>query len=384
MPRPVESAGEADARGAVSIQWIPGSDAAAAERTWTSLESQLGPTRIACSWLWTGTWLEYYGDVVPHRFAVGEADGAPCGIALVTRGVERRRGPFRLRSVHLGTAGEPPDESVYVEYNAILVHRDHLTAFAAALVGELAHDATWDELNLDGFAPQDAQPFLAAEPRLDARVEVCPITDLRRADEVGGDVMRTLPSATRKKLRRSLKSLGDVQAEWADTPAQALEVFEELVSLHQARWNRVGQPGVFASPRFAGFHRALVPRLASAGRVVLFRAGTASGTIGCEYGFIEGGRALIYQSGNAWHPDRQVRPGFVTDALCMQSCYERGLMEYDFLAGDSIYKRQLSTATRELVWARWRRPAFRWRVVDELAKVKRRIRSVRAAVGRRG
>ena len=67
----------------------------------------------------------------------------------------------------------------------------------------------------------------------------------------------------------------------------------------------------------------------------------------------------------------------------MQSCYERGLTEYDFLAGDSIYKRQLSTATRELVWARWRRPAFRWRAVDELAKVKRRIRSVRAAAGRR-
>jgi CelD/BcsL family acetyltransferase involved in cellulose biosynthesis len=371
------------APGGVSISWISDREAAAAQRTWTALEARLGSDRLACSWLWTGTWLEYYGDIVPYRFAVGEADGSPCGIALVTRGVQRRRGPFRLCSVHLGTAGEPPDESVYVEYNALLVDREHLTAFAAALVGEIARDPSWHELNLDGFAPEDAQPFLAAEPRLDARREICLTTDLRKADEVGGDVMRTLPSGTRKKLRRSLRVLGDVQTEWAQTPEQALEIFEDLVSLHQARWNRVGQPGVFASSRFAGFHRALVPRLARAGRVVLFRAHTASGTVGCEYGFIERGRALVYQSGTAWHPDRQVRPGFVTDALCMQACYERGLAEYDFLAGDSIYKRQLSTAARELVWARWRRPAFRWRAIDELAKVKRQIRSVRAAAGRR-
>jgi hypothetical protein len=383
MPGRMGSPREARVSRGVSITWISDQEATVAQRTWTALEARLGSDRLACSWLWTGTWLEHYGDVVPHRFAVGEADGSPCGIALVTRGVRRRRGPFPLRTVHLGTAGEPPDESVYVEYNAVLVDPEHLTAFATALVGEIARDPSWHELNLDGFAPDDARPFLVVEPRLEARREICPITDLRRADAVGGDVMRTLPSGTRKKLRRSLKGLGDVQAEWAETPEQALEIFEDLVSLHQARWNRVGQPGAFASPRFAGFHRALVPRLARAGQVVLFRARAASVTIGCEYGFIERGRALVYQSGTAWHPDRQVRPGFVTDALCMQSCYERGLTEYDFLAGDSIYKRQLSTATRELVWARWRRPALRWRVVDDLAKVKRQIRSVRAAPGRR-
>jgi CelD/BcsL family acetyltransferase involved in cellulose biosynthesis len=382
MPRPVDPAREAGAPGGVSIRWIPGSEGAAAQRTWLSLEARLGAARLACSWLWTGTWLEHYGDVVSHRFAVGEARGTACGIALVTRDA-RMRGPFPVRSVHLGTAGEPPGEGVYVEYNGVLVEPDHRLAFAAALVGEIARDPDWHELHLDGFAPEDAEPLLAAEPRLEARREICRTTDLRKADEAGGDVMRTLSSGTRKKLRRSFRDLGDVQTEWAETSEQALEIFEDLVSLHQARWNRVGQPGVFASPRFAAFHRALVPRLARAGSVLLFRARTASGTVGCEYGFIERGRALVYQSGTAWHPDNQVRLGFVTDALCMQACYERGLQEYDFLAGDTIYKRELSTAARELVWARWRRPAFRWLAMDQLAKVRRGVRSVRPAAGRR-
>jgi hypothetical protein len=150
MPGRTGSAREARAPGGVSITWISDQEAAVAQRTWTALEARLGSERLACSWLWTGTWLEYYGDVVPHRFAVGEADGAPCGIALVTRGVGRRRGPFPLRTVHLGTAGEPPDESVYVEYNAVLVDPERLTAFATALVGEIARDPSWHELNLGG------------------------------------------------------------------------------------------------------------------------------------------------------------------------------------------------------------------------------------------
>jgi CelD/BcsL family acetyltransferase involved in cellulose biosynthesis len=165
-----------------------------------------------------------------------------------------------------------------------------------------------------------------------------------------------------------------VQTEWADTPEQALDILDELIVLHQARWARAGEPGAFASPHVAAFHRALVPRLARAGNVVLFRVRTTEGTVGCVYGFIERGRVLFYQSGLASYSDQRIRPGFVAHTLCMQCCYDRGLKEYDFLAGDSLYKRQLSTSQRELVWATWRRPALRWKVVDYLASLKRRVR----------
>jgi Acetyltransferase (GNAT) domain len=363
--------------GRVSIRWIPSSDGPAAARLWQAIEERVGGGALACSWDWTGTWLEHYGDLVSHRFAVGDADGRPCGIALVTDGVGRARGPFQIRSIHLGTAGEPPGESVYVEYNRILIEPEHRFAFAAALLGELSRDPRWHELSLDGFAPEDVEPFLAAEPRLEVHPQVCPTTDLRQADSAEGDVIRTLRPSTRKKIRRSLRGLGDVETEWAETPEQALDILEELIALHQARWARAGRPGVFASARFAGFHRALLPRLVPKGAVVLFRVRAASGTVGCEYGFVERGRVLSYQSGLSAYADRQIRPGFVADAFCMQACYERGLQEYDFLTGESTYKRQLTTCEREVVWATWRRPALRWEVLDRLAKVKRRVEAGR-------
>src|SRR4051794_24636800 len=103
------------------IHWIGPSDRASAAEIWTALERRLESEALTCSWDWTEVWLQHYGDVVPHRFAVGQSrDGRPYGVALVCRG-HRRRGPFPVRSVHLGTAGEPPGEGVYVEYNRILV-----------------------------------------------------------------------------------------------------------------------------------------------------------------------------------------------------------------------------------------------------------------------
>lgn len=358
----------------VVIRWLPASERGTVAGIWRSLESRTRDWRLACSWDWTEVWLTHYGDVVPHRFAVGEVSGQPCGITLVTRGVGRRRGPFTLRTVHLGTAGERPDESVFVEYNGTLVDPEHRPAFAQALMADLRRDRRWHELTLDGFEPSEAEPLLAAEPLLRPRREACPTTDLREAAAADGNVLATLRSSTRRKVRRSLEQIGVTESEWAHTPEHALDILSELISLHQRRWTRAGEAGAFARPRFVEFHRELIPRLFSRAAVILFRVGSERGTVGCLYHFVEAGRVLFYQSGFAPFEDTRSNPGFVTFALCMQACFERGMCEYDFLAPDSRYKRDLSTTTRELVWATGRRPARRWELVDRVAAIKQRAR----------
>ena len=362
------------------IKWLSAAERPAAARIWKELQGRGLDDVLTCSWDWTETWLEHYGAVVPHRFAVGEVGASPCGIALVTNGVGRRRGPFRLRTVHLGTAGEAPEESVFVEYNRILVAPEHRREFADALIRELRADASWHELVLDGFTPEDAESLLAAEPELEARRVECPTMELGRATEADGKVLGVLRSATRRKVRRSLEALGELESEWAETPEQALDILVELEELHQRRWTQAGEPGAFSRPRFAAFHRELVPRLVERGAAILFRVRAArEGTVGCLYHFIDRRRVLFYQSGLASFSDSRISPGFVAFTLCMQECFERGLTEYDFLEGDARYKRDLSTTTRELVWAKARRPALRWRLMDGLAAGRRRLASARRA-----
>jgi CelD/BcsL family acetyltransferase involved in cellulose biosynthesis len=354
----------------VTVRWIAASDRASAGREWQALEARLAVRGLACSWDWTRTWLRHYGDLVPHRFVVAEVEGTTCGIALVTSGVGRRRGPFPIRTIHIGTAGEPIGEGVYVEYNRVLVDPGIRDSFAAAVIGELRRERNWDELVLDGFAPEDARPFLQATTRLQASTAPSPTANLHAAHAAEGDVLRTLRSSTRRKVRRGLRGLGAVETEWAEAPDHACDILEELIVLHQQRWQGAGQPGAFASPRFAGFHRELVPLLLPRGAVLLFRVRAAGATVGCLYSFVEDGRVLFYQSGLAPQPGSEIRPGFVAHALCMQACFDRGLREYDFLAGDARYKDELSTGNRELVWATWHRRTPRGRLIDGAAKVK--------------
>jgi CelD/BcsL family acetyltransferase involved in cellulose biosynthesis len=359
---------------AVSVSLIPSGERALIAEIWEDLETRFANGSITCSWDWTETWLKYYGDFVPHYFVVGEYAGIPCGVALVSQGVDRRCGPFRVRSRHLGTAGEPDADSVCVEYNRLLVAPENRDAFASALVARIRQETNWDELLLDGFAPEDAEPLLRAEPSLVAERRVCRAVDLRTASEMGGEILAALKTNTQKKIRRSLRGFGAIETEWADTVEHAIDVLNELINLHQQRWKQTGEPGAFSSARFVAFHRELVPRLLAKGAVILFRARSALGTIGCLYSFIEHGRVLFYQSGLTAVDDNKLKPGLVTHALCMQCCMERGLTEYNFLAGDSRYKQELSTMEQELVWASTRQRRMKFFIVDSLRRARQRMR----------
>jgi Acetyltransferase (GNAT) domain len=361
----------------MELRLLSSSELSAAAAAWAELERASGAPAIACSWAWTETWLEHYGDLVPHRFAVASDGGTPIGAALVTRGVRQRRARVPVRTLHLGTAGEPPGEGVFVQHNRLLTAPGARRGFAQELIPALAQEPGWDELMLDGFPPEDAADLLRAGPFL-ARAEACRTLDLRAAARAGGEVVAVLGPKTRKAFRRTLRGLAAPSGEWADGRAAARETLEDLIELHQARWQSRGRPGAFASARFSGFHRELVERLAGSGRISLFRVRDNEATVGCVYGFIDGNRLLSYQSGFAALADDRLSPGLVTDVLCMQACLERGVEVYDHLSGDSVYKQRLSTGCEALVWAALQRASARRAAAGVMGGVTRGVRTTRS------
>jgi CelD/BcsL family acetyltransferase involved in cellulose biosynthesis len=318
---------------------------------WRALEAEVGGARFACSWAWTETWLTHYGDIVPHRFAVGRANADVCGLALLTLEVQRWRGMIRIRRLHLGTAGAPSGEDVYVCSNRLLVLPAHEEAFAAAILRVARRDRGWDELALDRFAPDAAGPLLGAWQGLRPHVERCPVVDLSAADETDGDVLATLRPRTRQQIRRSLRILGPVTTEVAETPEHALDILDELIELHQRRWVREGEPGAFGSDRFRTFQRSVVARLVEQDAAMLVRVRTGTATLGCVYHLREDDRALSYMMGLATSRESKVKPGFVSLAASMQACHDRAVREYDLLPEASGYKLELSNAEHPLVSA---------------------------------
>jgi CelD/BcsL family acetyltransferase involved in cellulose biosynthesis len=355
---------------------------ASARQAWLDLERQIVDVGLACSWDWTDVWLDYFGDIVEHEFAVVQQGGVPCGVLLLTRGVGRKRSRIPVRTLHFGTAGEPRSDSIYVEYNRVLVVPEVRQEAARTVLSVVGQDDSWDELWLDGFAPDEAEPFLAADPELKPRFEPCPTVDLQAAERSDGQVLSILTSNTRYQVRRSIRAFGDAKGQWAETTDDAVEILNELIRMHQERWRDTGLPGAFATERVVEYHRALVKRLFPKGAILLYRVRSPVGTIGCLYSFIERKNVLSYQLGLARFHDNKMKPGFVTHALCMQSSYDRGLIDYNFLAGESAWKRELATTERQLVWATASRRRMKIALADALRGGKRVVNRIRRTEGK--
>ncbi len=323
-------------------------DRDAAGRAWLEVERWTDSRAVSCSWAWTDTWLSHFGDVVPHRFVFGVEAGGDVAAALVTESAARYPPVVGARLAHIGTAGEPRGDGVYVERNRLLVADAQRDAFAAALLENIEHDRRWDRLLVPGLHPADAGALRRGRPRLELDRRESPIAELGPG---GGDPLDALDSGPRRRARRSLKGLAPLETEWAQTPEHGHEIMDELIELHQLRWTAAGEPGSFASARKVAFHRALIDRLQPGHGVMLVRVRREGETVGCVYGQVEAGEVLFYQSGLRRYEDNKINVGLAVHVCAMRACQEHGITAYDFLAPAMRYKSDLSTRAGTLVWA---------------------------------
>ncbi len=361
---------------------LPGWQLEPAREAWAAVAARVPRVPVAVSWPWTVTWLAHYGDVTSPFWVVVDDERGPCAVALVTR-TTIRRGPFAIRCLHLGTAGEPPGESVCVEHNALLCDPARAPEAAGTLAELLAGMPDWDELRIDGTGDdQLARAVAAAIPRSRLEVDRRPLAvhDLRAGRE--RPVVDALRAGPRRRVRASLRRFAEIGPLAVDAPADgvaASAVLSELADLHQRRWTAAGAAGAYASPRFRGFHHALAEQLVPQGRAVVLRVRAGARTVGCLSLLIDGDRALFVQSGLERFDDHRLRPGLVAHVVAMEHLRERGCGCYDFLAGEHRYKRELATGEETLSWSTVQRPRVRLRLLRFARAVRDRWRRSRGA-----
>jgi CelD/BcsL family acetyltransferase involved in cellulose biosynthesis len=357
-----------------------------AARKWQELEQSIRNTGLTNSWPWIKVWLDNYGDTVQPTFAFAKLDNQLIGAALITKATHRIRG-IPIPSIHLGTAGEPEKESTRVEYNRLLVAPENLDAFAAVLVRTLQQQFRWSALRLDGFVPEHAVALLRACANVGLHFKVderkSPAFDFQKAANEGyQDAISALGNNTRYNIRRSLRlfdsNFGQRRIEWAETSEQAKDLLRELIQLHQKRWNCAGIRGAFQSDRVRRYHEDLIDALSlwPQGSLIVFRVEQGETTIGCLFNFVdEGGHVMTYKSGLPLFEDNRLKPGLVAHAICIEECKRRGLLKYDFLAGEALYKEQLSNTQSDLTWATAQRGPRMW-LIDKARPLFQRTREL--------
>ena len=323
------------------------------EPIWRALEAR-GARSYFLTWGWIGTWLASLpADVRPVLAVLHGGDG-PIAAAFFGRRRITRHHVITSRAWFLQGTGVPRFDELCVEHVRAVGDGGALGALIARL------PPVWDEIVLAGV---DRDVLTGLHAHVDREI-AAPYVELARVR--AAPYASLLGASTRAQLRRAQREAGPLAVEIAADHAHAIDIYDELVRLHAARWRAAGQPGAFADPWFDDFHRRLIADRLASGEIQLLRVRAGELTVGCLYNFVHRGRVAFYQSGLAEPRGPHDRPGLVCHAAAIDHAARAGHEVYDFLAGDARYKRNLSTDVVHLVWARVQRPLARFAIENWL------------------
>ncbi|MHA7816373.1 MAG: GNAT family N-acetyltransferase [Pseudohaliea sp.] len=342
------------------------------EADWRRLEAEIAPPPFL-RWDWFSTWLAQQGGrALVVRVHQGQALVALGAFGLTA---ERRHGVLRSTVASLHQGGNPRDDQVWVEYNGLLALPGHETAAADAVVTALLASGRCDEVHLSMAPAEQALPG----HRHGRVLQEIPgfLRDLGALRDLGKDVLEGLSGNTRYQVRRSLRRYearhGPPAVEAARTLDEALAFFHRAGSWHRQRWHDSG----FANPAFVSFHETLLKRGFGHGTVQLFRVTFGEHVIGVFYFLIGERRAYFYLQGVPGEEDGRLKPGLTGHCLLMQHFLEAGYDSYDFMGGDSQYKRQLADRRQDFIIQRRHNGHWRFRAEDALRRLKQRWQRTR-------
>jgi CelD/BcsL family acetyltransferase involved in cellulose biosynthesis len=333
---------------------------------------------------WVESWLQTFGPTLQPTLLTATSQTADnmLGCCVITRRVEYLHS-VPIRRIYLNMAGENSEDDVCIEYNDVVAEPEYKSKFVAQLIAHLKQ-SSFDQMLVNGVCNPDIVNLLQSEwdSAAECRLQAAPYINLALIREKQSDCEKELSSNTRAQVRRSRKLLeaehGALKIERANTVAEGREFMQELASLHQLRWTTKGEPGAFHSPRFSSFHQRLVERLLPIGEIDLLRVRSGDHTVGILYNYIINRKVFFYQSGFAYTSDNRIKPGVSTHVEAANYYLNRGLDEYDFLAGDSQYKQSLSNAERQMKWLTFNCKTMRMKLIGLLKNARSRIQRAKS------
>jgi CelD/BcsL family acetyltransferase involved in cellulose biosynthesis len=175
------------------------------------------------------------------------------------------------------------------------------------------------------------------------RSDICPRLNIPSTIE---EYLRGLHSSVRRRLRQAQNTFsrdGNYALETISS-GKLSDGFQDLVDLHQSRWNRLGYPGLFQDYRFEDFQRDILKAFWEHGWV-WFKAVQLDGSrVAIRLGFKFNRRLYDYLSG--FDDRKQVskyRPGLALLFSMLEDAVQWGYQYVEFLRGKEEYKFELTS-----------------------------------------
>lgn len=171
----------------------------------------------------------------------------------------------------------------------------------------------------------------------------CPYVNLPATHE---DFFKHLRPSTRYRLRHAKKEFyrnPPFSIESVAHRATLRQSVNDLIRLHQIRWNRLGYAGLFSDTRFRAFVQDVLQPLYEQG-ILWFKAVRMGGIHpAIRLGFLFKGRMYDYLSGfDDLFPGAKKRPSLALLNVMIEDAIDNNAGTVDFLRGNEPYKYELT------------------------------------------
>jgi len=325
---------------------------------------------------WIKCWLESLEGKHDIKMIVGYHDDIAVCIFFAGLHKQFRRGIIFSNTININMTGNPEFDILFIEYNKIIANsnidislndlKDSLSCYY------------WDELKFDRVS-NSFNMFLGDNQSNDDSLSVHAVksyfVDLDKVRN--GSYTAMLSSNRRQQIRRSIRyyNENELSIKHASTIEEALIMLSELKTLHQQKWIRKGQPGVFSSTYFNDFHESLIIQAFDKNQIQILKVYTNKEVVGYLYNFIYNDQVLFYQCGFNYTNDNKKRPGLISHYMAIKHNLNEGNSKYDFLAGKDPYKKSLSTDYSNVETINVKKNLFKFKVENSLIKIKNKIKS---------
>lgn len=327
------------------------------------------------SWGWIENWITSLPENSKIKLAVILEKDIPVMAFFLGETKVIRKNIFKSKGLFLNTTGNPIYDELCIEYNSIpcaALHKFSLKDLVAYLPCDW-EEFTMPALDADSFPGNCLNTTIHPYKIIIEREEPSQYVDLEFIRKKKVDYLALLSSNTRSQIKRTYRELepnGPVAVRAAVDIDDAMDIFEEMIKLHQKTWQVRGKTGAFASSYFYKFHKDLIQKRFKYGEIQLLKIASGNLTIGCLYNFVFNGKVYFYQSGINYEINKQLKPGLICHVEAIKHNISLGNSIYDFLGGSERYKTSLATNKRNLIWAKVQKPKVKFWVENRLRAIR--------------
>jgi CelD/BcsL family acetyltransferase involved in cellulose biosynthesis len=317
------------------------------EPVWNEVAEAAGLDHPFLEHAWVRTWWECFGAGSTLQILVLKAGDQTVAIAplILT--------PIRMWGIKVRRLG--------FFYNAHVPRADFLIAQRPeeayrAIWNHLSRSRTWDLLQLcqlpEGSATLEAIPGLAAPDHCQIVTWLSGASPYLPLSASWGQYLDSLPGKHRANLRNRFKRLngiGPVEVELITSGEKLTDALEAGLQLEAAAWKGEARTAISCDPDVSKFYSTLARRAAERGwmRLDFLRAGPQR--VAFDYSLSYKNRIHLLKLGYdpAYAP---YSPSNLLLFMVLQSAFERGVREYDFLGESADWKVQWTKHSRPHYW----------------------------------